>query len=420
MSAADQKLEALRGAIGEEIDQFADDESAGTSPIKVGSGDGDDGGEEVPPPPPPAPPAPKPAAPVAEPEPKPIVEPPLRTEAPPAAAGAAPQPAAQLAPATTPSADLFAGFDPQYVNMLRKFAVGGKITTPEELRDAQARAANDYWRTQERMADQARRAAEVPPPTPAEVPPPPELARYDTSIQAVVDEAKGIVLNVQGWSQERVKALNEASTLTARRNRGDSTVDPDAVSEAWARVHEIDGHIQGWNRQYLTKRNEYDSLSMRRGEVEILLDNRARLDRQAQRDEQTAQDSATQEFFNEWSKTLKEVAARLKVPPSRLPALEKRARHATYFAATDAPITDVKGFLSEVVQEFLQPMEEARQEGAAGYTRDKAADAPKVPPQSKTVTAEPAATSLSPRDQLRDLEKRVMDDKAWESLDSAP
>lgn len=417
---ADSKLNKLRDALYDQIDELSADEEAGGSSPVTRTDDADDAGAPPPPPAPKPKPAPAPAAAPPE-EPAPArTEPEPSAEAPVAAApeaGAAPA----AVPGQPPAVDVLAGFDPQYANMLRKFAPGGKITTAEELVRAQAASANDYWRTQQRMAEQAQREREVPPPTPAEVPPPPELARFDNAIQVVVDRAKGFVANIDGWARERVRVLNEAHELTARRRSGDSTVDPDDIASKWARVHEIDGFIQGWNQKYLDQREKYDDLTARRGEVEMILDTRARLDYQAKRDAEQDRDFATQEFFADWSKALKKHAADMKVAPSRLAALERRARHATFFAATDKPIEDIDAFLKDVVSDFIQPIEEARQAGATDYTKNKAADAPKIPAPGKPVETDAAPVeSRSPRDQLRDLEKRVMSDKAWEDMGPTP
>lgn len=425
MADTNAKLEALGEQIRGEIDVLHSDDSAGATPPVVASEDGAGAGEEPPPPPPPPAAAPKPAAP----EPKRAAEAPPVEQGPMSATGAelpATAPTAPAAPQVVSEADLLKDYSRDEIDALRKYAPGGKITSPEILKEARAKVAANYWENTRRLAEQARGAeptsAATTPPADGEAPPqPPELARYDAPIQAVVTEAKRAIASITGWTTIRAQTIQEASTLQARRARGDSTVDPDEITEKWNYVHQIDGHIEGWQKHYQAQRGQFDDLLARRDEVKLLLDTRDRLDRQEREEGEKKQNVEVQNYYSEWSKHLKELAVEYKVPEARLAKLEKDARAATYFAATEAAIPDIRAFLNEFVKEFMDPITAAQQAGAASYNKVKADHAPKQPPAGGKSVPEtpPADAPLSPHDALRSLERRVMSDDAWEKMGAA-
>lgn len=423
MADTNAKLEALGNEIKSQIDDLAEDPSGGQSPVRAEGGDSGDDSPEPPPPPPPAAhkaPAPKPAV---APEPSETPE-----QGPMSATGAQPPaPAAPAAAAPPPQAvseaDLLKDYTRDEIDALRKYAPGGKITTPEILREARAKFASNYWENSRKLAELTQGKGPTPD-TPAAPPEeaslPPELARFEPHIQATVTRAKSIIANITGWQKTRAEKIQMASDLQARRNRGDSTVDPDDISAAWNEVHQIDGYINGWQGKYAEQKEKFDDLLARRDEVRLLLETRDRLDRQAREEATQDEEFATQEYYNEWSKHLKELATEHKVPPHRLAKLEKDAKAATFFAATSAPIEDTRAFLNDFVKEFMEPLAAAKQEGAEDYIKRKAADAPRQPAPGKPVAEEPAQpASLTPHDALRSLERRVMSDDAWEKMGAA-
>lgn len=423
MADTNAKLEALGNEIKSQIDDLAEDPSGGQSPVRAEGGD--DGGESPePPPPPPAPAAPKPAAKPAAAAPEPSETP---EQGPMSATGAQP-PAPAAAPAPQPQAvseaDLLKEYTRDEIDAMRKYAPGGKLTSPEVIREARAKVASAFWENNRRLAEQAQPGKGPTPdaqPAPTEEAHlPPELARFEPHIQATVTRAKSIIANITGWQTTRAEKIQTASDLQARRNRGDSTVDPDDISAAWNEVHQIDGYIQGWQGKYAEQKEKFDDLLARRDEVRLLLETRDRLDRQAREEATQDEEFATQEYYNEWSKHLKELATEHKVPPHRLAKLEKDAKAATFFAATSAPIEDTRAFLTDFVKEFMEGVSAAKQEGAEDYTKRKAADAPRQPAPGKPVVEEPVQpASLTPHDALRSLERRVMSDDAWEKMGAA-
>lgn len=369
-------------------------------------------------------PSPTPPAPEAEP-------PSAPSEPAPQAAPEEPKEAPQAAPATPEApVDILAQFSKDEQDALRKFAPGGKITTPEELRVAQQKALTDYWRIQNQLGaiyrerrEQEEAQAKQQPASPQQPSAPPaELQLYDTRLKELETQARGLQREYQDLENEKRDLNTKLKDLRRRRSRGDASVDAEELIGLQEALDEVSTGQSKLERQWAGLNSDYTSTQVRRKEVETILSAKTELSTlQAQLQER--QDAEyTNQFYQSWEKALTAVAKQHQVPESEMADLVEAARQATFYRAhTEGALEDEQlgTFLTGVVQRYMSPIQRAKRQAEESYSKSKSGDAPKPPPQAsdpkKLVAGNGKAPSPSEPKSFPEWQAELMNDPGWQA-----
>lgn len=397
----DAKLAALQSAVNGAIDDLADDETGGAAPPLPGSGSGEAEAEGESPTPP--------------------------AEEPPSEAGAEPGESPSPTPEGEPNLieQRLASMSKEERDAVQKFLPGGQAATMEQLDEARGRVFQDYWRNHERLAELSR----TPPPAPeAEAAPtpaapaavPPELSFFDNQLQALNESGVECNQHIAGWQQERNKINGQISQLLSRQARQDPSVDPAEVVQLYGLRDQAEANILQWRNRFNLLDQQFRSITHQRSITEAVLDTRSRIERQESEARTNAENQAITQFSTSWTRAFRQAAADVQIPKEDLEKFRVRARDATHYrVATQGAIPEgeLPAYIKSLAQEFKGEATAAAAQGAAGYAKRKAGDAPKAPKQKQRYAGgPPPATPQKERPSMRELSARVNSDPGWDNL----
>ena len=323
------------------------------------------------------------------------------------------------------------------LNGYKKFISGGdlsKITTLAELKTVADKFGDDYWRTNKRLAgkdpdaapetkpgdEQKTKEEKAAPEVPA------ELRRIDDRLQQLQQEGKEAVSQRKGWKGEVTRLEAEQAALL--RTRGTEKYDEEKLADITQQLLNARDAHDSWDAEFNRLKNLNEEVKGRRHELSIILDTKARLDRAEREGQESETARRTHAYTEKVEAAFKaEVAEIVKTHKGLTPEFLERLKssvgleiHRMALHGEAPTLDEVPAVVSRVVGDYIKPIKEAteaaKRETMEQYTKDKAADAPKVPdPKNRRVKRKPGDGRARRVGSLEDLQGQVFDNQAWDN-----